>query len=296
VFVIVFIIAFGENLLFYFDNYSFFDNLKNKKIIMGYSLHFLDYTLLKTFSIFSSGLEFGFFSIISYVYFKILKNKTSNRKSKMLYSFLQSLSFICIALSSTRIVWISFILYYIFSFLLRKNLSLKKVFFIQIPTAALILAIGYISIFFIRNIDIYFVSSIITRFNSWYGILCFIKHNFKIVNYMFGYGISQTEVWNPFENSEIFAIDNNFMNIFLLGGLFGVFLFMINYYLILSRLIKISKKIEKQHIIFDSVILWAIFPVIMIFNVLVPSILFTFLYSISIYFINISYKIGNNYG
>ena len=284
---VIFTPALLENIIFYTNGIDSFKSLKEKKIITSYYISILNQSFLKTFSIFSSGLEFGFLSLLLYIFLD------SSQKVKRNYfnSTLRLLCLLGIILSFTRIVWITFMLYYILAFLLRKcKPRLLTILLIQLFLNVAIAYIIYLSVLYISKVDIYFVNSIITRFRSWYEILLFIKEKFNYFNYLFGYGISQTEVWNPFNTTKynVFCIDNTFLNLFLIGGFLAIFLFIVNYYMILKMLLKIYKaqSQDKKHI-FNLIVLWIIFPLIMHLNVLIPSILFMVLYGNSLYIINL---------
>jgi len=258
-------------LIFFYFSEEYIVSFKNKNIyymlfilyifivIYGYLQHFFNEPLLfynkpyyyiskqihyiRAFSILPSRIEYGKLNAIiaSLMLYLIFAKKNNYR---FFYFIVFIVSLVAIYFSTERDSFVLFLMFAFNLFLLKLNINLNKIVFLNL---ILILLIPFL----LFNLSIsYSISDSLMRTNSlldrlyWWG---YIINNYvingKILNILFGYGLVQTTNLTSYSveytNGKLW-IDNLFLTIFLYQGLVGVILFLYFYVKYIFFLFKIN--------------------------------------------------------
>jgi len=262
--IVLFSIGFIENALYYLNISTFerFQEDYTANIIM----RFQNYRLLRTFGLYFSGLDYSMIFLMLFVFFASLNNKIKEKKIRL---FLL-LSFVGIFMGMTKIIFLLFFLFVIFNVMNVKSTALMMFYHFMLLVVfpfAVFFFVFFIKNNFIEYLDYSLISSSMTRYISWLRIYNYCVDNFTGFNFLFGYGISQTEVANPYKDV-FFAIDNTYISIFLYSGVIGLSFisFLFFYYLILFNRIKKTENEELSRMGTFLLSSWNLFPYFAFFN------------------------------
>lgn len=282
--VITSLIMVVENFIYYFLNNHFFEVIEKIYTVVILSNYF-GVKILRTFVVYFSALDFGMIMLLIFIFFDINKQLKNSNIFKMI-------AIIGVISSFTKILYLLLFIYLLF-----KKLKLLKFNSFILTHTILLLIIPY-SIFkllnlilnnYVSEVGYGLISSTLTRFSSWISIFKYCYSHISIINFLFGYGISQAGSGDLYKNI-FYAIDNTYIAIFLNSGLIGILFTLFLYFIILKKLINIynnSYSIELVRLSKFLILSWSIIPYFAVFNIIYSNYFFITIYTINITVIGI---------